>query len=74
MQFGRNPIKNDLQNGYQLHVRIQRGGILRILIGGGHFVSHLGYQMSHKTRIQLKREVDGSNPYMKFGRNPIKNE
>ena len=41
---------------------------------GGHFVGHFGYHMSDKTVFELEREVDRSNPYMKFGRNPIKND
>ena len=44
------------------------------LIGGAHFVGHLGYRMSTKPVFELEREVDGSNPHMKFGRNPIKND
>ena len=44
----------------------------RILIGGGHFVDHLGYWT--KPVFKLDWEVDGSNPYMKFGRNLIKND
>ena len=42
MKFGRNPIKiTELELPRQL-----------ILIGGGHFVSHLSYRMSDKTLIR----------------------
>ena len=44
------------------------------LIDDGHFVSHLGYRSSNKTCIKIEQEYDGNNPYMKFGRNPIKND
>ena len=43
------------------------------LIGGGHFVSHLGYQMLDKTRIQTwTKDWCKQFIYMKFGRNLIK--
>ena len=44
----------------------------QILIGGCHFVGHLGYRMSDIPVFELEREVDGSNPYMEFGGNLIK--
>ena len=45
------------------------------LIGGSHFVGHLDYCSSEKKNIfKLEPEFDGSNPFMKFGRNPIKND
>ena len=43
-------------------------------IGGGRFVGHLGYRMSDQPIFELEWKVDGSNSYMKFGRNPIKND
>ena len=40
---------------------------------GGHFYGLLAYRSTEKkTVFKLKREFDGSNPYMKFGSNPIK--
>ena len=43
------------------------------LIGGGRVVSHHDYRSSKKKNIfKLEQEFDGCNPYMKFGRNPIK--
>ena len=41
------------------------------LIGGGHFGGHLGYQT--KPILKLEQEFDKSNPYMKFGGNPVIN-
>ena len=46
----------------------------RKLRGGGHFVCHLSYRSSDKPAFELEREFDKSNSYMKFGRNPIKND
>ena len=44
------------------------------LIGGGHFVGHLDHSLSEKKNIyELEPGFDISNPYMKFGRNQIKN-
>ena len=44
------------------------------LIGGGHFVGHLGYHSCmHGPIFKLEPEFDRSNPYMKFGRYKIKN-
>ena len=44
------------------------------LIGGGHFVGHLVIVRLTKFVFELEQEFDGSNPYMKFGRNTIKND
>ena len=45
------------------------------LKGGCHFVGHLDNRSSEKKNISdLEPEFDGSNPYMKFGRNLIKND
>ena len=39
----------------------------------GHFYGLRAYRSTEKkTVFKLEREFDGSNPYMKFGRNPIK--
>ena len=40
--------------------------------GGGHFLGHFGYRSSENPVFELELEFDISNPYMKFGRNPIK--
>ena len=41
------------------------------LIGGGHFVGHLDNRLAEKLIFELETGFDGSNPYMKFGRNLI---
>ena len=46
----------------------------RILIDGGHFVGHLVIWCLTKPVFRLKLEVDGSNPFTKFERNPIKHD
>ena len=47
----------------------------QILICGSHFVGHLGYRMLDKNPYwNLNKRFNGSNLYMKFGRNLIKND
>ena len=45
------------------------------LIGGSNFYGLLAdCSTERKNVFKLEREFDESNPYMKFGRNPIKND
>ena len=45
------------------------------LIVGSHFYGLLTYRLTERKNVfKLEREFDESNPYMKFGRNPIKND
>ena len=44
------------------------------LVGSGHFLAILAIVGPTKLIFKLERECDGSNPYMKIGRNPKKND
>ena len=45
------------------------------LKGGSHFYGILAYRSTERKNVfNLEREFDESNPYMKFGRNLIKND
>ena len=66
MEFGRKPIKMTLVN---------KSYLSWTLIGGSHFYGLLACRSTEiKNVFKLEGEFDESNPYMKFGRNPIKND
>ena len=54
MKFGRNLIKNN-------YVRVTK---TTNTDRGGHFVGHLGYQLSGKLVFKLEREFEKSHPCM----------
>ena len=55
----------------QIGMRMQIGGCK----GGSHFYSLPAYRSTERKNVfKLEQEFDERNPYMKFGRNPIKND
>ena len=66
MEFGRKLIKMTL---------VSKSDLSWTLIGGSHFYGLLAYRPTERNNIfKLDLEFDESNPYMKFGRNLIKND
>ena len=64
MKFGRNLIKN-------IYVRVTK---TTNTDRGGHFVGHLGYQLSGKLGFKLEREFEKKPSMYEFRSNPIKND